>query len=218
MELRGITANFLGDSITEGCGTSSQEATYHGVLKKLYGMKEARNYGVGGTRVARQGEITSLVRDRDFLLRARDMSDDADLVVVFGGTNDFGHGQASLGEMDDRTIYTFYGALHTLVCDLKDKYPNKPIVFITPLHRHNEDGRGAWKPEGVVQHPLVDYVTAVKEVCAYYKVPCLDLFVEEELRASGGDWYPKYMPDGLHPNDAGHEIIARKLGEFLENL
>ena len=218
MELKNLTVNFLGDSITEGCGTSSQEATYRGVLKEMYGLKEARNYGVGGTRVARQGEITSLVRDRDFILRARDMSPDADLIVVFGGTNDFGHGQAPLGEMDDRTMYTFYGALHVLINNLQGKYPNKPIVFITPLHRHNEDGRGAWKPDGVVQHPLVDYVNAVKEVCSFYGTPCLDLFNEEELRAPGHEWYPRYMPDGLHPNDAGHKIIARKLGEFLENL
>ena len=27
-----------------------------------------------------------------------------------------------------------------------------------------------------------------------------------------------YIPDGLHPNDAGHEKIAAKLKGFLETL
>ena len=28
----------------------------------------------------------------------------------------------------------------------------------------------------------------------------------------------KYMPDGLHPNDKGNEIIVRMLTKFIENL
>jgi lysophospholipase L1-like esterase len=27
-----------------------------------------------------------------------------------------------------------------------------------------------------------------------------------------------YSTDALHPNDKGHEILASKLGKFLENL
>lgn len=218
MELKGKKINFLGDSITEGAGTSGAHATFHAILKEKYGLAEARNYGIGGTRIARQTEITSLVRDRDFILRAEIMDKDADAVVVFGGTNDFGHGQAPLGNMEDRDKRTFYGALHCLITALITKYCGKEIVFITPLHRHNEDGRGAWKPDGVVQHPLKDYVYAVKEVCEYYSVPVLDLFACGELSGSTPEWYKKYMPDGLHPNDEGHKIIANKLGRFLENL
>lgn len=218
MELNGKKINFLGDSITEGAGTTCNDNTYHGLIKKKYGLKEARNYGIGGTRIARQTEITSLVRDRDFILRADMMDKDADMVVVFGGTNDFGHGQAPLGTMDDRDMRTFYGALHSLVEILNKEYEQRKIVFITPLHRHNEDGRGAWKPDGVIQHPLVDYVNAVKEVCGYYSVPVLDLYACEELSGNTPEWYKEYMPDGLHPNDKGHQIIADKLGKFLENL
>ena len=218
MELKGKIINFLGDSITEGAGTSCKEAIFHSLIKEKYGLKEARNYGIGGTRIARQTEITSLVRDKDFILRTRMMEEDADAVVVFGGTNDFGHGQAALGTMEDRDSRTFYGALHTLIQDLIKDYYNKTIVFITPLHRHNEDGRGAWKPDGVEQRPLKDYVYAIKEVCEYYSVPVLDLFACGELAGNTPEWYVKYMPDGLHPNDEGHKIMAQKLGKFLENL
>lgn len=219
MELKGKIINFLGDSITQGAGTSCNEAIYHSILKEKYGLKEARNYGIGGTRVARQTEITSLIRDRDFILRAKFMEKDADVVIVFGGTNDFGSGQAHLGTMEDRDPRTFYGALHTLVQDLIADYYDKTIVFITPLHRYNEVSCiGTWKPDGVEQHPLKDYVYAVKEVCEYYSVPVLDLFACGELSGNTPEWYVKYMPDGLHPNDEGHKIMANKIGKFLENL
>ena len=42
MELHGIKANFLGDSITEGVGTSSPEHIFFNVLKEKCGLKEAR--------------------------------------------------------------------------------------------------------------------------------------------------------------------------------
>ncbi len=215
MELEGKIINFLGDSITQGCGVSSPQAIFHSLLKERYNLKEARNYGEGGTRIARQGEITSLVRDRDFILRATNM-ENADMVVVFGGTNDFGTGQAALGALEDKTMYTFYGGVQALIDVLKKQF--KHIVFITPLHRLNEDGKGAWKPEGVEQRPLCEYAQAVKEVCTRNSVPVLDLFFDDDLLGNDPEWCREYMPDGVHPNDKCHQIIAKKLGAFLENL
>ena len=47
---------------------------------------------------------------------------DADGVVVFGGTDDFGHGDAPIGTPSDRTYDTFYGACHVLFSKLIEKY------------------------------------------------------------------------------------------------
>ena len=114
MELKGKKINFLGDSITEGCGVSAKENTFIEILKEKYNLAEARNYGKGGTRIARQSEIKdpNEPRDKDFLMRMWDMDPDADIVVVFGGTNDYGNGQAPLGTVDDTSIFTFFGAGH----------------------------------------------------------------------------------------------------------
>ena len=220
MNLNGIKANFLGDSITEGCGASSQEAVYHGVLKRNCGLAVVRNYGKGGTRIARQSEIKDPNgRDYDFIRRADEMDENADLVVVFGGTNDYGNGQAPLGKITDTSMFTFYGAVHTLCKNLKNKYSNGKIVFIAPLHRWNECGEdGTWKPEGVKQHYLCDYVSAVNQVCALYSIPVLDLFNSDDMPITDNDFRREYAPDGVHPNDAGHEIIAKKLQELLESL
>lgn len=221
MELKNIKANFLGDSITQGCGTSSPDKVFHALIKEKYGLAEARNYGKGGTRIARQSEIKDPdePRDKDFILRAEDMDPDADLIVVFGGTNDYGNGQAAIGNIEDKTMFTFYGAVRVLCVNLIKQYPNAQIVFMTPLHRWNENGGlGTWKPDGVVQHPLKDYAKAIKDVCEQFAIPVLDLFGAGGMPIHVSEYAKIYTTDGLHPNDKGHEILANKLGKFLENL
>lgn len=44
------------------------------------------NYGIGGTRIARQSKQSAEERwDKDFCSRVATMQDEADAVVVFGG-------------------------------------------------------------------------------------------------------------------------------------
>ena len=212
MKLQGIKANFLGDSITEGHGTSSLEFTFWNILKRKFGLAEVRGYGIGGTRIARKHVPTPEPHgwfDMDFCGRYREMDDDADLVVVMGGTNDFGHGDAPIGSMADRDPMTYYGALHYLMQGLINKYPKAMIVFMTPLHREEEEN-GNWK--------LVDFVTPVKEVAAYYAIPVLDLYTMSGIQPQVPVLKELYMPDGLHPNDAGYEKMADRLGNFLLSL
>lgn len=221
MELKGKKINFLGDSITEGHGTSDWATKpYHQLLKVNAGLAEARNYGIGGTKIARLPVITDNPFDQDFNLRALKMDTDADAIVVFGGTNDFGHGTIPMGEMSDRDPHTFYGGLHTLCQFLIKTYIDKPIVFMTPLHRLNEmlDYNNRVADNNPCARPLVDFVRAIKEVCEFYSIPVLDLYGAGGMYAQLWCWCERYMPDGLHPNDAGHTLIANKLQKFLESL
>ena len=216
MELKGTKINFLGDSITEGAGTSSHDKMFTMLIEREYGAI-CQNYGIGGTRIARQKTPTEEKWDRDFISRVPEMDNDADIVVVFGGTNDFGHGDAPLGTMSDRTPYTFYGALHCLYTALTEKYPDVPVVILTPLHRLNEDSpKGDNKPAPV--GTLKEYVNIIREVAEYYSLPVLDLFKESGLQPKIPIIQQKYVPDGLHPNDAGNEILAHKIARFLEML
>lgn len=214
MNLANIKVNFLGDSITEGCGTSAPDKTFHQLIAKKYGLAAARNYGISGTRFAKQKNptVNNPKFDRDFCSRFSTMDDDAELVVVFGGTNDFGHGDAPIGEMSDRTSDTFYGACHYLMSGLINKYPESRIVFMTPLHRASE---GNLNVNGV---NLEYYVNIIKEVAAYYSLPVLDLWSVSGIQPCVPIIKEKYCPDGLHPNDKGHEKIAEVVGSFLSNL
>lgn len=210
---------FLGDSITEGVGTSEESKIYLNLLKEKYTFKSAKNYGVSGTRIAKQYKKSDNPQwDNDFISRMGKMDPDADFVVVFGGTNDFGTGEAPLGTFEDRTPYTFYGACHVLMEELINKYPASTIVFLTPLHRCNEDN---YKGDGNKPYnfaPLSTYVDIIKEVAKYYALPVLDLFSMSGIQPKVPILQEKYCPDGLHPNDAGHALIAKRLEGFLLSL
>lgn len=210
MELKNAKINFLGDSITAGAGTSAPEFVYHSVIKEKYGLEYAYNYGIGGTRIARQtvaSEETSF--DLTFELRAETMRRDADAVVVFGGTNDYGHGDAHFGNLDDEGIYTYCGAVNSLITKLKSDFPNAKIVFMTPLHRLGEDV--PTEPDSKI---LADYVAAMKEICKSRGVAVIDLFGINPIDPTDAE----LLPDGLHPSDAGNAILAEVVANELMKL
>ena len=222
MKLEGLKINFIGDSITEGYRTSGPDAVYHAVLKREAGLAEVRSYGIGGTRYALQKgtewrPFNEWVDINSFSERYDKMDDDADAVVIFGGTNDFGHGDAKLGEFSDRTPETFYGACHYVFTGLTKKYLGKPVIVMTPLHRPGDDsvtGENKGEPYGT----LKDYVDIIREVAEYYSLPVLDLYTTSGLQPVIDEVREAFIPDGIHPNDEGHKIIASKLKSFLETL
>jgi lysophospholipase L1-like esterase len=209
MELKGKKINFLGDSITEGVGASEYAHCYVEQFAAATGAV-CRNYGISGTRIAkRRVPYENPEFDRYYASRVPEMDPDADVVVVFGGTNDYGHGDAPLGEMNDRTVWTYYGALHVLFTALIEKYPAAQIVVLTPLHREDEEKRTP------ILKPFVD---ATRQVAEYYSLPVLDLWANYGIQPRIPVMKNMYVPDGLHPNDAGHAILANKLRAFLEQL
>ena len=221
MKLDGLKIGFLGDSITYGIGTSNAENLFAGyrfpdLLVKMANAT-AYNYGVSGTRIAKQkNPILGEPPEGHKSLRVDKMENDLDVIVVFGGTNDFGHGDAPLGKMSDRTEDTFYGAIHFLINKLINKYPRARLVFLTPLHRDGEDV--PVNTFGLRRDSLKAYVNAINEVCEYYSTPVLDLYKLSGLQPSIPVIREIYMPDGLHPSDLGAERIAQMLFAFLGNL
>jgi len=218
MELKGKKILFLGDSITEGCGASDVSNCFVSLIAEKEGA-ECVNYGIGGTRIARQLKPSAEpIWDRDYLSRVPEMDEEADVVVVFGGTNDFGHGDTPIGKFEDRCVHSFYGALHMLYIALIEKYPAADIVVLTPLHRLNEDNPYGDGFKQVPTAPLKKYVEIVKEVAEYYSLPVLDLWANSGLQPKVPVIQQRYMPDGLHPCDAGYEILANKITQFLKTL
>lgn len=214
MELNNLTINFLGDSITEGCCVENPDDFFVNRIAAITGG-ECRNYGIGGTRIARQSRNTRADHPTryslDFNARLVCMDHNADLVIVFGGTNDYGHGTAPLGSNNDRTEYTFYGAMHCLCQGLLRHYPSNRIVFLTPLYRFPP------APTNLLP-PLEDYINIIREVTAQYGLPLLDLYADSAIHPRNPGSNERYTADGLHPNAEGHGILAQEILEFLKTL
>ena len=211
MEIKGIKINFLGDSITEGCGVTP-ETVYHAVLSKNEGCL-SRNYGVGGSCFAREiSEEEAAGWPPCYFDRIDSMDPDADLIIVFGGVNDYGHGSAPIGNKDDRTPYTFYGACHCIINALLDKYPGKQIVFMTHVHYQAEALKN--------RHDQIfkRYVNIIREVCYDYAIPVCDIYANSGIIPALESQRPIYIPDGVHPNALGHEVIASRLAGFLRSI
>ncbi len=207
---------FLGDSITEGYCASAPAFNFVNRFGKLTGAV-VRNYGIGGSSIARQHTLCKdQIWNLNFLDRVEMMDEDADLVVVFGGTNDFGHGTTDLGNLKSTDEYTFIGAVRSLIERLIQKYPTAEIVFLTPLHRENEDV--LVNAFGDTRPPLSAYVDALKAVTGLYAIPTLDLFsvsgIQPNLKIHKKTW----TADGLHPNDLGMERLTSRLIGFLSTL
>lgn len=215
MELKGKKVVFLGDSITEGVGASKPENRFTDVFGRLSGAK-VYNYGVGGTRIAPQRDNRGERWDLDFILRADETEKDADAVVIFGGTNDFGHGDAPMGEFGDKTPDTFYGALYVLFGKMIERNPLAQFVVMTPLHRMSEDE--IINERGLPRRKLKEYVDAIKAVAEYYSLPVLDLWACAGLQPHVDVIREKLMADGLHPSDLGHARIAERLYGFMKTL
>ncbi|MDC4545503.1 SGNH/GDSL hydrolase family protein, partial [Acinetobacter baumannii] len=63
----------------------------------------------------------------------------------------------------------------------------------------------------------------LKQYAEHYSLPIFDLYSKSNLypwQDASNRYYftapSNTEPDGLHPNDAGHKIIARKLKPFIE--
>ena len=206
---------FLGDSITEGVGASCEETRYVNVFQKISGA-EVGNFGVSGTRIARQTTPTACrTFDYDFQMRAEVMDKDADMVFVFGGTNDYGHGDAPVGEENDTSPYTFYGGLNNLTDKLTKIYGKEKINFILPLRRFDEEsvyGQGNRKFPTL---NLKGYVDIIRSFCEKRGIGYIDLY-NHGFPAPLTNTGDEYTVDGLHPNDKGHALVAERIKEYVD--
>lgn len=226
MELNNKIISFLGDSITEGVGVVDIENNRYDMrLKKMYNLKEVYNYGIGGTRIAHQSVPSVSPRhDLCFCGRSYDLYADSNIIVVYGGVNDYLHGDAALGTEKDNTPLTFSGGVEFLMTFLKEKYNNAQIVFMTPAHcdfgycDYNDEEPSTDERKNADAHPLVDYVNIIVEKGKKHNIPVLNLYNDLEIDPKIKEDYDKYTEDGLHFNDEGHKILAECLGRFLEKL
>lgn len=187
----------IGDSITDA---ATPERKYLYFIQDLIDC-EIINNGLSGTGYIAKTPIHG---------RINALPNDADLITVFAGTNDHPY---YIGKLGDTVDTTFYGAVELALSSLVNKYPLKTIAVFTPLPRRNINLKG--------------YADAIKDVANKYSLPVLDLFNDSCFYANNTTFVANYTyggngtvgtGDGLHPNTAWQEILARKVLSFLNTL
>lgn len=204
-ELYHLKWNGMGDSLTSAIGTA---INYQNYISGKYGIAP-RNYGIAGSTIASGTDSSNPMVERYV-----NMDDDADIITIFGGTNDYG-AQIKLGEDDSTDTSTFKGALNVIIDGLIRKYPGKRIGFITPMQRAD-----IYKTV-----PLETYVNAMVKICAKWGIPCLDLYHNGNLNPAidiiANTFFRVNVSSGsdkLHLNEKGHLVISRIIDDFLHRL
>lgn len=198
-----------GDSITAEYG--APEGSYTQLVQQKFHADTVYRHGYCGHRYSRDvsaahggpswlgtyvGEVCSHA--------------DADLIILFAGTNDYGHGMP-LGEPGDTATTTSCGGLQYIL-DYLIEHTDAPVMLCTPfpngaVHRlstkPNEQG-----------HAMADYVAAYKAVAAQERyrgrVYVNDTFArcgfspEDEVV----DSIRVYTTDGLHLSAAGYDRLT----------
>ncbi len=234
--LKGKKVAFIGDSITAGSNAEPSSKRYSSIFCSLAGCLEV-NLGVAGTCIAdntRNGQSS-----QRFITRATQQNiGDADLIVVWGGTNDFSYDSKAIGSyFVEQTISggtytgtkkrvapsdtdTFAGALHELILQIQSVAPNAQIVFIQPLNRgHYQTGRPNSYEINTYGNYLQDFRDAINAICAFYSVPVvpMDVLLNQNWANDGSGSFKSYDSDGIHPNNLGHEAIAKLLFKWVVN-
>lgn len=209
--LKGKSLVANGDSIVSA--ENRYDETITGYIKRVasYFDMTLSNHAISGSTVAVKED--SPTERTPISTRYTSMKTTADVVYLQAGTNDWQYSWTPIGTMSDRTVNTFYGALHVLLNGLMERYPAKPIIYALPIKRRttlndvNDLGKTLW-----------NYCEIIKEVCDYYSIPVLDLYHDSMLNPHIAAQKTAFLPDGTHPNNAGHEILARPVIGRLKTI
>lgn len=230
---------FLGDSITEGAGTTVGQR-YLDYLSDITGMKST-GYGVDGAIF--KGLLNQAQR------MYSEKGSNVNAIFVFAGTNNFYEGtplgewytestetvivNRATGETQERKVRTFStddttlkGQINNLFSYLKHNYPDSQIILMTPIHRAyatfgDDNIQYSELYENKIGLYFNEYIEAIKEASGIWSVTLIDLYSDSGLFPLY-DEYTKYFnlpsTDRLHPKALGHQRMAKVIANKLKSI
>lgn len=202
----------IGDSITTEHGGLA-EYGYAELCSKSLGMQR-ENMAISGTTSVNWLQVTGAVSKA-----WSSYSLDYDLITVMLGTNDQGY-NCPIGSLNDAEYAkgaenvgaSYIARLQLLYEKLRSMYPKSVIAFITPIKRYDvTNARYQTNALGLTTEP---YAQAVKTVCDYYSIQCIDIFntIDPSTEEARTNFFVS-SSDGTHPNALGHELFIAPIVE-----
>lgn len=181
------------------------------------------NYSAANTCIAKTKTTTGVDSTHPAIAtKYIDMSDDLDIILVVGSSNDWVNNVPIESDNND-DLYSYTGALNTIINGLLNKYAGKEIIFITPIHRHYASSDPTIKSSSFAPNDnsnvLGDYVTTMKEICASYSIPVIDLYNTSGIYLKNAKHNEVFTDNaGVQPNKTGQYRLYRRVYSALLSL
>lgn len=203
-----------GDSITA-------QQTWQDYVQRELGFSKYYNHGVGGRRLMAMATDECLA----------EITEDFDIILVMGGTNDWAQDRTIGTEndinTDDQTFTgTFYGGLNALMKKLTTKYPTKRIVFMTQTPTKNSNGENFFLKKGSADglknsngNTTRDFAKATLNACGNNHIPCIDLNSLVGWNENNISSFVLNENDMFfHPTSIGGKRMAECICGYLETI
>ncbi|MDO4160489.1 MAG: SGNH/GDSL hydrolase family protein [Prevotellaceae bacterium] len=230
---QGKRVAYFGDSITDPKNSASKNK-YWGLLQDWLGITPYV-YAVSGRQwndIPRQAEQLKAEHGDDFdaiLIFIGTNDFNAGIPVgewyvekqekVMAGIHEQKHLVDRMRQYPCMNDSTYKGRINIALDKVKRMFPTKQIVLITPIHRagfYRNDSN--WQPTEDYRNKcgeyLKEYIDAVKEAGNIWAVPVIDMNAVSGLYPmmdEHAQYFNNADTDRLHPNDKGHERMARTL-------
>ncbi|HIH7854677.1 TPA: SGNH/GDSL hydrolase family protein [Staphylococcus aureus] len=199
----------IGDSVARG---SHAKVNFTEMLGKKLKAKTA-NLAKGGATMATV-PIGKDAVENSIYRQAEEVR--GDLIILQGTDDDWLHGYwAGVPIGTDKTdTKTFYGAFCSAIEVIRKNNPDSKILVMTATRQCPMDGtkiRRKDTDKNKLGLTLEDYVNAQVLACSELNVPVFDAYHTDYFKPYNPAFRKSSMPDGLHPNEKGHEVIMYEL-------
>lgn len=203
----GKKISVLGDSILYGVGLDDRVAQNITTLLANMTGANVTNYGISGTKVS--GSASN-----SFWNRFPAVSKDADLTIVFGGTNDYWHKGTTIGEVNSTDTNTFCGAINNIIDYHCTNNGTSELVFVFPF---SQAYQGTSCETDYGYGTFSAFRDAMKTICAKRGIPFLDLYSESGMDVANNTTHKTlFTTDGVHAKPAGHKRVAERMFSKIE--
>lgn len=249
----------IGDSITTGSSSaklSSVNMPSYGKYEKWVDIlielglfnSDTINCSQHATGFVAKNGSSDWVNNSDFLSRLKYFVNNntinpstIDLIIVFGGINDFKL-PCEIGEFGEKDTTKFIPALEAFYNYLEETFTQARIVVCTPTRCAVTTGKTDWSTrvdwapdegfvadENSLRITYDTYVEAIKNCCKKYSLPVIDLAYESGFMPLNKKNREKWSfvwnesasipTDGIHPNyDFQQKMLAPMIYGFVSKL
>ena len=198
----------VGDSLTQK--SNRAEIAYYDYVSKDLNLKVI-NKGSSGT---------GYKRPEPFYARIANMTEEFDILTIFGSFNDINiEMDYQYGTASDTTTDTLGGCINTAIDNFYNKYPTGKIGLITPT-----PWAEYYNGSLIDSTRMENYVSLILEIGKRRGIPVLDLYHTSGLRPWNSSVIAEYYTEndvadsGVHPSSKGHKFFYPLVREFVKGL